>query len=76
MVIYLSFSLGFSDGVMIYVSFVELLPQALEYVGEILGVSVFFIRVIFIGAVDMIIPKGKNPYHFKLSSAGEGSILP
>jgi len=30
--IYLSFSLGFSAGVMIYVSFVELLPQALENV--------------------------------------------
>ena len=70
--IYLSFSLGFSAGVMIYVSFVELLPQALENVGEILGISAFFIGVIFIGVIDMIIPKEKNPHHFKLSSEDIG----
>ena len=58
--IYLSFSLGFSAGVMIYVSFVELLPQALENVGEILGISAFFIGVIFIGIIDMLIPKRKT----------------
>jgi len=65
--IYLSFSLGFSAGVMIYVSFVELLSQALENVGEFLGISSFFIGVIFIGIIDMIIPKEKNPHHLKLS---------
>ena len=70
--IYLSFSLGFSAGVMIYVSFVELLPQALENVGEILGISAFFIGVIFIGIIDMLIPKEKNPHHFKLSSESVG----
>ena len=70
--IYLSFSLGFSAGVMIYVSFVELLPQALENVGEILGISAFFIGVIFIGFIDMIIPKEKNPHHFKLTSDAIG----
>jgi ZIP family zinc transporter len=65
--IYLSFSLGFSAGVMIYVSFVELLPNALENVGEILGIAAFFIGVIFIGIIDMIIPKEQNPHHYKLS---------
>ncbi len=65
--IYLSFSLGFSAGVMIYVSFVELLSQALENIGEFLGISSFFIGVIFIGIIDMIIPKEKNPHHLKLS---------
>ena len=70
--IYLSFSLGFSAGVMIYVSFVELLPQALENVGEFLGISAFFIGVIFIGFIDMLIPKEKNPHHFKLSSESVG----
>jgi len=31
---YLSFSLGFSAGVMIYVSFIELLPEALAKLGK------------------------------------------
>lgn len=66
--IYLSFSMGFSAGVMIYVSFVELLPQAFGNVGEILSISAFFIGVIFIGIIDIIIPKEKNPHDFKLSS--------
>ena len=63
--IYLSFSLGFSAGVMIYVSFVELFPNALEAVGEILGVIAFFIGIIFIGIIDMLIPEAKNPHHYK-----------
>ena len=40
--IYLSFSLGLSAGVMLYVSFVELLPTAFECVGQIVGVYAFF----------------------------------
>ena len=66
--IYLSFSLGFSAGVMIYVSFVELLPNALENVGEVFAVTAFFIGIIFIGIIDMIIPEAKNPHHFKAPS--------
>ena len=49
--IYLSFSLGFSAGVMIYISFMELLPKGLEGVGEVLGVTAFFIGIIFIGII-------------------------
>jgi len=66
--IYLSFSLGFSAGVMIYVSFVELFPNAIEAVGEIMGVIAFFIGIIFIGIIDMIIPEAKNPHHYKAPS--------
>jgi len=66
--IYLSFSLGFSAGVMIYVSFVELFPNAIEAVGEILGVIAFFIGIIFIGIIDMLIPEEKNPHHYKAPS--------
>ena len=62
--IYLSFSLGFSAGVMIYVSFVELLPGALEAMGQVLGVVAFFIGVAFIGIIDILIPEEKNPHHF------------
>ena len=45
--IYLSFSLGFSAGVMIYVSFVELFPKAIEAVGDVYAVTAFFIGIIF-----------------------------
>ena len=70
--IYLSFSLGFSAGVMVYVSFVELLPQALEHVGEVLGVTAFFLGIIFIGFIDMVIPERENPHSYSglLEKAG------
>lgn len=70
--IYLSFFLGFSAGVMVYVSFVELLPTAVERVGEISGLAAFFLGVLFIGLIDMVIPKEKNPHDYKLSSEDVG----
>jgi ZIP family zinc transporter len=63
--IYLSLSLGFSAGVMIYVSFVELLPDALESIGQIWGVTAFFIGIVVIGVIDVFIPEETNPHHFK-----------
>jgi ZIP family zinc transporter len=63
--IYLSFSLGFSAGVMIYISFVELLPKAVEGSGKISGLVAFFMGIIFIGLIDMVIPEEKNPHHYK-----------
>ena len=62
--IYLSFSLGLSAGVMIYVSFVELLPQALDNIGELLGVTAFFLGIFFISLIDMGIPEKENPHSF------------
>jgi len=61
--IYLCVALGFSAGVMIYVSFVELLPGSMRGVGEAWGVTAFFVGVIFIGIIDFIIPAEKNPHH-------------
>ena len=62
--VYLSFSLGFSAGVMMYVSFVELLPQALDYVGEMFALVAFFFGILFIGFIDMIIPERENPHSY------------
>jgi len=63
--IYLSFSLGLSAGVMIYVSFMELLPEALETVGQIRGLAAFFTGIAFIGLIDMLIPEAENPHHYE-----------
>ena len=62
---YLCFSLGLSAGVMIYVSFVELLPEALSTLGEILGLYAFFAGIIVIGIIDLLIPEAENPHAFK-----------
>ena len=63
--IYLSFSLGFSAGVMIYVSFVELLPQTIVQLGQLTGIIVFFLGILLIACIDMIIPEARNPHHYK-----------
>jgi ZIP family zinc transporter len=63
--IYLSFSLGFSAGVMIYVSFVELLPQAVVQIGRFTGIVVFFLGILLIACIDMMIPEARNPHHYK-----------
>ncbi len=70
-VIYLSFSLGLSAGVMIYVSFMELLPQAVQMVGEGLGVLFFFIGIGFIAAVDLLVPEPENPHNYEGLDAPE-----
>jgi ZIP family zinc transporter len=51
--IYLSFSLGLSAGVMIYVSFIELLPQALHNIGDLFGSIAFFLGILFIGDIRL-----------------------
>lgn len=62
---YLSFSLGFSAGVMIYISFMELLPRALENCGKVWCTIAFFIGIIIIGLIDLLLPEARNPHHYK-----------
>jgi len=67
---FLSASLGFSAGVMIYVSFVELFPAAKESLvaelGSVTGywvtVLAFFGGIIFIGIIDKLVPDFENPH--------------
>jgi ZIP family zinc transporter len=68
--IYLSFSLGFSAGVMVFVSFVELLPQALDQVGEMMTFTAFFIGILFVAIIDMVIPEVENPHSYHGISNG------
>jgi len=62
---YLCFSLGLSAGVMLYVSFVELIPDAFENVGELWGIYAFFAGLIVIGIIDIVIPDIENPHHYE-----------
>ena len=62
---YLCFSLGLSAGVMIYVSFVELLPETFEIAGEIIGIYAFFVGIITMGIIDVLIPEEENPHTYK-----------
>jgi len=64
-VAYLCFSLGLSAGVMIYVSFMELLPGALHGVGQLWGLTAFFIGIAVIGLIDMLTPGAKNPHNYR-----------
>ncbi len=71
---FLSVSLGFSAGVMIYVSFVEILFKASEALtvafGENKGwwitVAAFFGGILFIAIIDKLIPSVENPHEVRL----------
>ncbi|TFB19520.1 zinc transporter ZupT [Filobacillus milosensis] len=70
---FLSFSLGFSAGVMIYVSMIEIFFKAqdalINAMGEIQGhwltVAGFFGGMILIAFIDKVIPKQGNPHEVK-----------
>ncbi|SEP93165.1 zinc transporter, ZIP family [Virgibacillus subterraneus] len=70
---FLSFALGFSAGVMIYVSFVDIFVKAKEsLVGELgeqggnwLTVGSFFAGIALIAIIDRFIPKQSNPHELK-----------
>lgn len=64
--VYLSFSLGFSAGVMIYISFMDLLPHGIAQIGLIWATFAFFIGIIIIGIIDMLIPEAANPHSFRI----------
>jgi len=53
---YLAFSLAFSTGVMITVSFIELLPTGMVILGEANALIVFFAGAAFAFAIDYFLP--------------------
>jgi ZIP family zinc transporter len=71
---FLSVALGFSAGVMIYVSFVEIFFKAKESLTEVLGVSKgtwltvasFFGGIAVIAIIDKLIPSAENPHEIRL----------
>lgn len=77
---FLSGTLGFSAGVMIYVSFVEIFVKArnslVSELGESRGylytVVAFFVGIALIAAIDKIIPNYENPH--ELRNMEEGNV--
>lgn len=71
---FLSVALGFSAGVMIYVSFVEILTKARFSLSETLGeaqgywltVGAFFGGILLIALIDKLIPTAENPHEIRL----------
>lgn len=67
----LSFALGLSGGVMVYVSFVELLYDARhllresfrsDFTGDLYAVLSFFGGILLIGVIDRLVPEAENPH--------------
>ena len=82
---FLSFSLGFSAGVMIYVSFVEIfqkgqanLTKALGVVtGSWVNVASFFGGIMLIAIIDKFVPSFENPHEIrKVEDMAPGSQTP
>ena len=67
---FLSAALGFSAGVMIYVSMIEIFPKARESLSLVYGESkgymlttiAFFVGMALIAIVDKLVPEGENPH--------------
>lgn len=67
---FLSASLGFSAGIMIYVSFMEMMPDAKEQLSSAFGektgllylIIAFFCGIGLISLIDLLVPKSVNPH--------------
>lgn len=82
----LSLSLGFSAGVMLYVSFMEIMPTALEILERAhdaaawLTIGSFFGGIALIAIIDWLVPEVSNPHEFHdhsdfLSSPGNQTLV-
>ncbi len=60
---WLSFALGLSAGVMVYVSFMELLPAAFEVLSQARVLLAFFGGAVLVGLIDLLTPNARNPHH-------------
>lgn len=70
---FLCVSLGFSAGVMMYVSFIEMMPSSLEYFGKHFSGKLpalyttlsFFGGMLLIALIDKLIPSPENPHEMR-----------
>ncbi len=81
---FLSFALGFSAGVMIYISFVDLFPNALSMVGTLYDARqaalfttlAFFGGILFIAAIDKMVPSVENPHEIRSVESMQQPVHP
>ncbi|WCL81564.1 zinc transporter ZupT [Saprospira sp. CCB-QB6] len=63
---FLTVSMGFAAGVMLYVSFMEIFPHALTYLDKShsrhWGVAAFFVGMLLVALIDKLIPHEENPH--------------
>lgn len=77
---FLSAALGLSAGVMIYISFMELMPEAVsqfnqlysEKTAQLLMLGAFFSGIALIAIIDRLVPDDENPHevHLEKETAG------
>lgn len=71
---FLSLALGFSAGVMIYVSFIEIFPKAKDSLEVVYGATAaywyttaaFFAGIFLIAIIDKLIPSFENPHEIRM----------
>lgn len=71
---FLTLSMGFAAGVMIYVSFMEIFPHALNALDKLpgheghsyryIGIIAFFVGMLLVALIDKIVPHDDNPHEF------------
>lgn len=80
---FLSVSLGFSAGIMIYISFMEILPDAKSKLDASMGIqaggwstlAAFFIGILLIAGIDKLIPSYENPHEMhSIEEAGRCDV--
>lgn len=79
---FLSVSLGFSAGVMVYLSFIEIFPKAYESLEAILGngnayrltTIAFFGGILLTALIDRLVPSSANPHEIRDASEMEESV--
>lgn len=73
---FLSVATGFSAGVMLYISFVEMFFEGAESLHEVYGenagnwynVTAFFAGMLLMGLIDYLVPGGENPHEIRKES--------
>ncbi len=74
---FLSVSTGFSAGVMLYISFMEIMPEAGDALAEVysatvanwVAVAAFFGGIGIIALIDSLVPAAENPHEFPSQEA-------
>lgn len=76
---FLSCALGLSAGVMIYVSFMELMPESVVLLSDLYTereattymLAAFFLGIGVIALIDKLVPKDENPHEMHMDAEGD-----